>query len=96
MDRIVMPSSNIKPEETLPASLEDSDTEALPHPEWISINPSTKFELNYASTPTTQSVDAEYPSGLRLVLIIVSAYISVFLVSLVSIFTHLLSSRPSK
>jgi len=89
-----MLSSDIKPAKALPTSLEDAEDRRVPEPETIIGDADAKEGQNLGSTGTTASADVEYPSGLSLGLIITSAFVSIFLVALVSISTRLVFSRP--
>ncbi len=61
----------------------------------ITIDAKAKDGHNLESVQTTAGADAEYPTGLRLALILISAFMSMFLVSLVNASTPSDSSKPS-
>jgi hypothetical protein len=66
------------------ASLEGDEAKPLPDPLLITTDASTNEIQSSASVQENENVDFEYPSGLRLGLIIASTFVSMFLVSLVS------------
>jgi hypothetical protein len=88
-----MLSKNNKSAGGLGTPLENVEAMAASKPELITGLTDVKDTQNPASAQTAASMDAEYPSGLRLGLIITSAFISMFLVSLVSKSTNSASWR---
>lgn len=91
-----MPPYDIKSEGALPESLDDAQYKPIIEPKSITADANSKDTKIIASAPTTATVDIEYPSGMRLGLIITSAFISMFLVSLVRISTSEVSSLQSQ
>jgi len=93
-----MLSSDIKPAGALPVSPEEAEGKTIQQPESITGNANTKEVQNPASVQTTSTVaaDIEYPSGLRLGLVITSPFVSMFLVSLVRISSYFVSVRPTE
>jgi hypothetical protein len=75
---------DINPEEQLNKSSKESPTAMTKE---LSVITGDKDAKDGMSTPvqTVTTSDVEYPSGLRLALIITSAFVSMFLVSLVFI-----------
>lgn len=86
-----MLSNNVKQADALPASLVEAEARTAA-PEQVTGDVDANESKKSKSPPTASMADIEYPSGLKLDLIITSAFTSMFLVSLVSIPTHSISS----
>lgn len=69
----------------LPEFSNNVQTKTAPETEPVSGNLAVKENENHAFTPIPATINDEYPSGLRLGLIVTSAFASMFLVSLVSL-----------
>lgn len=92
-----MLSSDSKPGAALPTFIGDAKAgTAVSQPESVAQNTNEKDTPYLMHAQTTTTADIAYPSGLKLGLIMTSAFISMFLVSMVRTSTHLVSLRPKK